>query len=114
MAGRSRSAEDDLFGPEYSVVRLRASWTALAYLCAALGMTARFWIRLVPFEHGWRRPFATVVAMMVLALVGTASAFWAHRLDSSGINKIAILVNGVALFLALVAVVVLGILLPDV
>lgn len=109
---RSRSADDDLFGPEYAVVRLRASWTTLAYLCAALCMSARYWMRLVPFEYGWRRPFATVVVMLALAVVGTASALWAHRSAPNGVNKIAILCNAVALLLALTAVVILGILMP--
>ena len=106
-----RALEDDLFGPEYSVVRLRASWTSLAYLCTVLCVSARYWMRLIPFEQGWRRPFVTVLVMLGLSLVGTVAAWAAHRSDRSGINKIAMLCNLVAFGLSVMAVAIVFILI---
>lgn len=108
---KRRSAEEDLFGPEYSVVRLRASWTALAYLCTLLSMSARYWMRWIPFEHGWRRPFVTVVVMVGLSLLGAAAAWTAHRQEGSMINKIALLCNLVAFGLSIMAVVIVFVLI---
>ena len=107
-----RAPEDDLFGPEYSVVRLRASWTTLAYVCFFLCMSARYWTRWIPFDHGWRRPFFAVVAMVGLSLVGTASAWMAHRRDRSFINKIALLCNCVAFGLSVFAAVIVLLIMP--
>ncbi|MDA8019576.1 MAG: hypothetical protein MPN21_19210 [Thermoanaerobaculia bacterium] len=107
-----RAPEDDLFGPEYSVVRLRASWTTLAYLCTLLCMSARYWMRWIPFEQGWRRPFVTVVVMVGLSVLGTFAAWTAIRQEASGINKIAMLCNLVAFVLSIFSVAIVFIIMP--
>lgn len=109
---RRRSADDDLFGPEYSVVRLRLSWTAVAYVCMVLCLSTRYWTHWIPFEHGWRRPFFAVLAMLVLSLLGTVAAWTAHRRDGSAINKIALLGNLIAFGLSVLAVAVVFLILP--
>lgn len=111
---RRRAAEDDLFGPEYSVVRLRASWTALAYLCTLLCLSARYWMGWVHLDYGWRRPFLTVLAMLGLSVLGTISAWVGHRRERNAINKIAILLNLVALALSLFAIVIVAIIVPSI
>jgi hypothetical protein len=110
---KRESADDDLFGPEYSVVRLRANWTALAYVCTILTMSAKYWMRLFSINFGWRRPFVTVLVMLALSLVGTAAAWTAQRRNSSAINKIALLCNLVAIGLSVLAVVIVVIIVPS-
>lgn len=108
-----RRGDDDLFGPEYAVVRLRASWTALAYVCTLMTMSASYWMRLIPFEHGWRRPFVSVLAMLALSVLGTVAAWTAQRRSPSAINKIAVLCNVVAFGLSIFASVIVFMIVPS-
>ena len=104
--------EDHLLGPEYTAVRLGGSWTSASLLCFVASLTSRYWMRWIHFEEGWQRPFATVAAMLALSLFGLATGWLAVRAEGSGLARLAMVVNGLALALAALAALAIYIILP--
>lgn len=109
----TRELEDtDLFGPEYSVVSLGPSWSVASLACFVLSLGSRYWMRWVPVEQGWIRPWYVVLAMIVFSGLGAASGWMAQRRSRGLFDRVLFGANALAFVLAFLAVAIVFLILP--
>lgn len=108
-----RELEDtDLFGAEYSVVSFGPSWSLASLICFVLSLGSRFWMRWVPLEEGWIRPWYVVLAMIAFSGLGVLAGWRAQRESRGLFDRVVLGANALAFVLALLAVLVVYLILP--